>query len=448
LQALKKGMVIPMKKKNILLLSLACFASLVLLCGLLIYAFKLQNRQDEVDERNQETSDNRNDAVDNNSDDDSKEPGKDNLDDPNKEPGSNNSDDQNKGSGSDGEKKESETSPEDSDSKNNDGSVAGDTNENMDRPIVLGFAGDINFDEESKPVARYDRESKGILGGLSKDLVEEMNAADIMMLNNEFAYSTRGTKTPDKSYTFRADPSRVDILHEMGVDIVSLANNHALDYGPDALMDTFTTLEEAGIDYVGAGKNLARAEAPVYYTVGGKKIAFLASSKVIFDMSWYASENSPGMVGTYDPAPLIKEIKKASENSDYVVVFVHWGVERNDYPEKYQRDFAKKYIDAGADIVVGCHPHVMQGFELYKGKPIAYSLGNFWFNNSHRESGLLKIYVDPDDTLRMQILPAMGKDTYTYLLTEEKDRKSYFEYMEKISFNVTIDKDGFIKAKE
>jgi len=445
-----------MKKKNILLLTLTSVISLVFLCGLLIYAFKLQNLQDEIDERDgiehnsesiigSETSDensdggniiedngNTNSQGDDQSDievaDNDSSGNHSSEDDTVTDEDTNNTQNPNDGSSNDQEGKESE--------------------ESLDRPIVLSFAGDVNFDENSKPVAKYDREKKGILGGISEDLVEEMKAADVMMLNNEFAYSTRGTKTPNKSYTFRAHPSRVGILHEMGVDIVSLANNHALDYGKDALMDTFATLEEAGIDYVGAGENLARAEAPIYYTIGNKKIAYLASSKVIFAMDWYATENSPGMVGTYDPAPLIKAIEKAAAESDYVVVFVHWGVERKEYPEKYQRDFAKKYIDAGADIVVGCHPHVMQGFEFYKGKPIAYSLGNFWFNSAHRETGLFKVYINPDDSMRVQILPAMGKDTYTYLITDEKERKAYFDYMEKLSFDVTIDEDGFITPKE
>lgn len=433
-----------MKKKNILLLTLTSALSLVILCGLLIYAFKLQNRQDEIDEQNSNTVI---DSSDENADADNMTEDNDNTN--SQEENSSDIDVADNDSSSDDALTDKDTNniqaPDDASSTPEQES---DTSEEaLDRPIVLGFAGDVNFDENSKPVARYDREKKGILGGISEDLIEEMKAADIMMLNNEFAYSTRGTKTPNKSYTFRAHPSRVGILHEMGVDIVSLANNHALDYGKDALMDTFATLEEAGIDYVGAGENLARAEAPIYYTIGNKKIAYLASSRVIFAMDWYATENSPGMVGTYDPAPLIKAIEKAAAESDYVVVFVHWGVERNEYPEKYQRDFAKKYIDAGADIVVGCHPHVMQGFEFYKGKPIAYSLGNYWFNAAHRETGLFKVYIDPDDSMRVQILPAMGKDTYTYLITDEKERKAYFDYMEKLSYDVSIDEDGFLTPK-
>ncbi len=312
------------------------------------------------------------------------------------------------------------------------------------QPVVLGFAGDVNLDEDSYPVKEYDKEGKGLPGVLSEDLITEMNQADIMMLNNEFAYSTRGIEEQNKSYTFRADPKRVDILKEMGVDIVSLANNHALDFGMDALLDTFSTLDNAGIAYIGAGETMARAKAPVYFTVGDKTIAFVAASRVVFAMDWYATDTSPGMIGTYDPTLFLESIREADANADFVIAYVHWGVEHNNYPEKYQKVFAKNYIDAGADAVIGCHPHVMQGLEFYQGKPIAYSLGNYWFNRSNKESGLLKIYIEPDDSLKVQILPVRNKDMKTFLLTEEKDRRSYFDFMEKLSFDVTIDEEGFV----
>lgn len=312
------------------------------------------------------------------------------------------------------------------------------------QPVVLGFAGDVNLDKDSYPVKEYDKEGKGLPGVLSEDLITEMNQADIMMLNNEFAYSTRGIEEQNKSYTFRADPKRVDILKEMGVDIVSLANNHALDFGMDALLDTFSTLDNAGIAYIGAGETMARAKAPVYFTVGDKTIAFVAASRVVFAMDWYATDTSPGMIGTYDPTLFLESIREADANADFVIAYVHWGVEHNNYPEKYQKVFAKNYIDAGADAVIGCHPHVMQGLEFYQGKPIAYSLGNYWFNRSNKESGLLKIYIEPDDSLKVQILPVRNKDMKTFLLTEEKDRRSYFDFMEKLSFDVTIDEEGFV----
>lgn len=316
----------------------------------------------------------------------------------------------------------------------------------VEEPIILTFAGDVNLDENSRPVQRYDRENKGILGGISQDLLTEMINADITMINNEFAFSNRGTAIPNKSYTFRAKPSRVDILKEMGVDIVSLANNHALDFGIDALLDTFDTLEEAGIDYVGAGDTLERAKAAVYYTINDKTIAFLSASRVIYSVDWYATDTRPGMIGTYDPALLLTCIEEAAANSDYVIVYVHWGVERNHYPEDYQKKFAKQYIDAGADAVIGSHPHVMQGIEMYRDKPIAYSLGNFWFNSSKRESGLLKLYLNPDGTITTQLIPVMNDNTYTYMITDDEQKKSYFDFMEELSFGVTIDEEGFVTA--
>lgn len=330
--------------------------------------------------------------------------------------------------------------PDASDDIDDDASPAG--------PIVLAFAGDVNFDEDSKPVARYDRMNEGILGCISQELVDEMNHADIFMLNNEFAYSTRGKEIAEKSYTFRAHPKRVNILKEMGVDIVSLANNHALDFGVDALLDTFTTLDEAGIDYIGAGENMNRAKAPVYYTIEDTTIAYLAASRVIYAMDWYATDSRPGMIGTYDPALFLTCIEEARENSDFVIVYLHWGVERTHEPVQYQKNLAKMYIDAGADAVIGCHPHVMQGIEFYKGKPIAYSLGNYWFNATKRETGLLKLYLNPDKTVDVQLLPAMGEDTYTYLITKESERKAYFKFMKDISFDVEFDEDGFVTEKQ
>lgn len=326
-------------------------------------------------------------------------------------------------------------------------SVAAHTRKNSGQTIVLDFAGDINFNEGSYPTARYDSKKKGILGGLSSDLVKEMKSADIMMLNNEFAYSTRGKKAANKSYTFRAKPSRVNLLKEMGVDIVSLANNHALDYGRYALADTFKTLDQAGINYIGAGRNMNRAKSPVYYTVGNKKIAYVAASRVVYSGDWYATNTKSGMIGTYDPALFIKSIRKAAKNSDYVVAFLHWGVERKSHPESYQRALARKYIDAGADLVVGCHPHVLQGFEYYKGKPIAYSLGNFWFNNAYQNTGLLKLYLNKDGKTKLQILPAKAQNAYTYLMKDTLSKKQYWKTMQNISYGITIDKNGFIKER-
>lgn len=114
----------------------------------------------------------------------------------------------------------------------------------------------------------------------------------------------------------------------------------------------------------------------------------------------------------------------------------------------YQKTLAKQYIDAGADAVIGCHPHVVQGFEYYKGKPIAYSLSNFWFNNRTNKSALLKLYLDSDGSVKVQLRPVMNKDTFTYILTNNTEKKEYFDFMRKLSFNVSIDEDGYISEKK
>lgn len=410
-----------MKKKNLLVLTILCVLSLCLFTGLIFYAFHLQTKRDLQ---------NKNTVIDTPVPTHAAEV-------------SDTSDDSQNITKVAAAEDTTDNSQSTATTEPTPTMGTSEADVNNDRPIILTFAGDVNLDESSYPAKKYDSEGKVITKCLSSDILKEMRGADIMMLNNEFAYSTRGYKTADKSYTFRADPSRVDILKEMGVDIVSLANNHALDYGPDALEDTFTTLDGAGIDYVGAGDDLARAKAPVYFNIDGKKIAFVAASRVVFATSWYATQDKLGMVGTYDPSILLQSIRDAKANSDYVVVFVHWGVERNNFPEEYQRSLAAQYIDAGADAVIGCHPHVVQGLEFYKDKPIAYSLGNFWFNNSTRDSAMLKLYLDPDGAVKVQLLPAMDKDTFTYLL-KGKEKSDYYDFMQSLSFNTAIDNDGYV----
>ncbi len=441
-----------MNKKNLFVFTLAAILSLILLSAVVVYSFRLQEQTDQseintnVPEPTKAASENASDIKASEKPKSSDNGLPDSLDAGTEQDPATESD---KASATDGnippKGAESDLSGSDGspDSTKPADTTETDPSDFATEPIILAFTGDINLDENSKPVSRYDREGKGILGCISPELVDEMNAADIMMLNNEFSYSLRG-EPADKSYTFRAKPERVNILKEMGVDIVSLANNHALDYGMDALMDTFTTLEDAEIDYIGAGDNLNRAKAPIYYTLGDKKIAYLAASRVVFAMDWYATDTRPGMIGTYDPSLLLEQIREADSNSDYVVVYVHWGVERTNYPVEYQKTLARQYIEAGADAVIGCHPHVLQGLEFYQGKPIVYSLGNYWFNNTTREAGLLKIYLNPDGSTQVQLLPTLGEKTYTYLLQDAVDRKAYFSFMKDISFGVEIDEDGYI----
>lgn len=305
----------------------------------------------------------------------------------------------------------------------------------------LVFTGDVLL--TGYLLTQYD--SKGIEGILSSDIVEEMNQADLTMINEEFPFSNRGTAAEDKQFTFRIDPNRVNVFQDMGVDIVTLANNHVLDYGQDALMDTFDTLNQAQIQYVGAGNNYEEAKQRKEFELNGNKIGILAATRVIPVPGW-AAGSSPGVFTTYDPTGLVAEIKSAKENCDIVIAFVHWGIERDEYPKEYQRELAKQYIDAGADLVIGAHPHVLQGIEYYNGKPIFYSLGNFIFGNQIPKTVYLKMEINNKKDISLS-LEACATDS-SYVLNKATNQEEIYQYLTDISTNVIVDKEGNIYPKE
>ncbi len=149
------------------------------------------------------------------------------------------------------------------------------------------------------------------------------------------------------------------------------------------------------------------------------------------------------MLTTYDPKILVDEIKKLREQCDYLVVYVHWGIERKETPEDYQRSLGKQYIDAGADIVIGSHPHVLQGVEYYKGKPIVYSLGNFIFGSSIPKTALLKVQWDGQAS-QLTFVPGTSSAGYTRVLENEAQKADFASYMTGISYGVTIEDDGTV----
>ncbi len=307
------------------------------------------------------------------------------------------------------------------------------------KDITMLFTGDIYLSD----VVVNAYKGKGIEAIVEKGLLSEMQGADITMSNQEFAFSTGGTAAEDKQYTFRVNPDYITAFQDMGIDIVTLANNHTMDFGLTALEDSFNTLKGAGIDYVGAGSNLSDARKIQYTENQGKTIAFLAASRVIPVYEWNAAENKAGLFTTYDPTLLLEDIKTASDNSDYVVVYLHWGIERAELPKDYQHSLAKQYIDAGADLVIGSHPHVLQGVEYYKGKPIVYSLGNYIFYSNIQRTAVLKITLDEDMNTKLQLLPAKAENAMTKLLSDSEEISQFYKYMESISFGVGFDEAGY-----
>lgn len=305
---------------------------------------------------------------------------------------------------------------------------------------TIVFAGDVLIAAAMENY--YDTE--GVTRLVSEELLAEMQNADICMVNNEFQFSTRGTPMEDKQYTFQTDPKYVQILLDMGVDIVSLANNHTIDFGLEALQDTFATLDDAGILYAGAGETRERAKELQIIEVNGMKFGFLAATRVIPVAEWNVDIRQPGLFATYDDTRLVECIELAQEECDFLAVYVHWGLEREAYPQEYQRVIARHCFEAGADLVIGAHPHVLQGIEFMEGKPVFYSLGNYVFSQTISRTALVKAEVWPDGEVSYSLIPAYAAEGKTQMF-EGEDAQALFDYMNEISTQDYVDKDGSIK---
>lgn len=304
--------------------------------------------------------------------------------------------------------------------------------------ISLLFTGDVLLSEYV--LSNYN--SKGIDGVVSSPLRDKMLNADFTMVNQEFPFSTRGTKAPDKQYTFRVDPGYISIFKELGINAVGIANNHVLDFGKEALEDTFTTLNNAAIPFSGAGHNLEEASRLVTYEKGGKKVGIIAASRVIPVVEWNVRNSQPGVFTAYDPTDLVNKVREARKSCDLVYVMIHWGTEHTDRLEEYQKNIGHQIIDAGADGVIGAHPHVVQGIERYNGKLIFYSLGNFIFNQNIERTFALSIDFDNENVNpSYSLIPAKAKGATTFEMTAE-EASGLYSYMNSISSNVTIDGGG------
>jgi len=267
-----------------------------------------------------------------------------------------------------------------------------------EEPIRIILAGDIMLDRG----VEYMIEKYG--GGDFRfpflKIADEFQKADVVFGNLEGPISEKGEKV-GSIYSFRAVPRAIEGLNFAGFNVLSLANNHAFDYGREALEDTLKRLKETGvdelrsssrfanarvIDYVGAGLNKDDAYSPVVKEINGTKIGFLAYTD-LGSPYWAATASSSGIAWlTEEKLENIKgDIKLAKEKVDILIVSLHSGEEYAEAPTQFQVEFSKAAIDAGADLAVGHHSHVVQKPEIYNGKYIFYSLGNFIFDQAFSE---------------------------------------------------------------
>lgn len=314
------------------------------------------------------------------------------------------------------------------------------------KETVLRFTGDFNFADDWCTTEYMESQPGGLNDCFSEDLLTYMKEADILLMNNEFVYSDGGTKVPDKAYTFRAKPEKVKLLREFGADIVTLANNHVYDFGEEGLLDTISCLRQEGITYFGAGENIEEASKIVYYVANGRKIAFVSATEIERTIQYTkeASEDHAGVLKTLNPQRFLEVIAEADKNSDYVIAVVHWGTEGALKYDAMQYKLAESIVLAGADAIIGGHPHRLQGAGFIQGVPVAYSLGNFWFSTGTLYTTVAQITIGEDGSLTLSYLPCIQKDLKTTIITEEQDLEEYYQYLASISVKVGIDADGVI----
>lgn len=312
---------------------------------------------------------------------------------------------------------------------------------------TLSFVGDISLADNWYIMPKYDERGKGVSGILSDSVLKEMRESTLMVANSEFTVSNRGTKMAGKQYTFRAKPERLSIYDEMGVDLLTLANNHVYDFGRDAFLDMLLSFDEYKLPRIGAGKNIEEAMKPYYFIINGYKFAFVNATRAEkYIMTPEATETNPGVFRCYDPTNMVNLIKEVEKESDYVITIIHFGKEGYHELEEEQVKSAKMYIDAGSDAVVGHHAHVLQGIEFYNNKPIIYNLGDFIFNANTEETAMFQIKLKNNGEMEYYILPALQKNCYTDFLTGTEKQK----LIDKIiswSINVNIDETGKITEK-
>jgi 2',3'-cyclic-nucleotide 2'-phosphodiesterase (5'-nucleotidase family) len=272
--------------------------------------------------------------------------------------------------------------------------------------ITLAFAGDVHFTDRTATLLSDPARAFGPIAAVLAD-------ADLTMLNFESAITTRGTPQA-KQFHFRTRPAALDAVRAAGVDVLSFANNHVLDYGQVGLADTLAAVRAARFPYVGIGTDADAAWAPYVTTIKGRRFAFLGVSQVDeLAASWVATPVRPGEAHARDLARTLAAVAAAKKRADTVVVFMHWGTEGNPCPNAAQKSLAPKLAAAGADIVIGAHAHTLQGSGWLGHTFVAYGLANFlwWLPSYSTETGVLKLTVHPDGTLTDRFYPALVSDT-------------------------------------
>jgi poly-gamma-glutamate capsule biosynthesis protein CapA/YwtB (metallophosphatase superfamily) len=280
-----------------------------------------------------------------------------------------------------------------------------------DPEVSLMFGGDVALTESYSNLVGDDRQ-------WAFSQLNEYRQADVAMLNLEAPFTTANSGSSDKNSHVKADPAKVEVLKNGGVDLVNLANDRTMDYSKTGLEETLKTLEQAGIESVGAGLDQKMARRPEILDVKGQRIAYLGYQ----DSDLHAAKDSTAGINSRQNDRIAEDIKALRDQVDWVIVNYHWGEGLSKYPSDRQIELARFTIDHGADLVVGHHSEVLQGAEIYKGRPIVYSLGNFIFgekSNSEYDTAVLKVALK-DKQMKVELLPVEVKGFQPKIATGDR----------------------------
>lgn len=277
--------------------------------------------------------------------------------------------------------------------------------------VTLAFAGDMHF--QLHLAALLESWSPG-LGPMSRVLA----SADVAMVNLESAITDRGTleqkelEVPEERYYFRAPASALDFLAAAGVDVVTMANNHGADYGPQGLADSLHAQRSGPVTVLGIGADATQAFAPYRVTVRDTELAFLAADASFREGSssvWEAGPATPGIAAARSgrPRELLRAVREVDRTADVVVVYLHWGREGQGCPTAMQRTAAAALATAGADVVVGSHAHVLLGSGWWGDTYVNYGLGNFlWYHDREPATGVLRLRIEDGEVVGDGWVPA------------------------------------------
>lgn len=266
--------------------------------------------------------------------------------------------------------------------------------------IRIGLVGDTMLDASARRV--LEREGYDYAFAGSRELYV---GSEIVLANLEGPLTVRGTPF-EKKYTFRSPLSVAEAIRRAGINAMTLANNHSLDFGAEGLSDTIDTLDNFGIGHFGGSENLREARAPLIMTVNGVRVGMLGYSLTFPEDFWATADHAGTAFGHREW--IVEDVRALKKRADIVLVSFHWGQEGKTSLREYQEILAHAAIDAGADAVIGHHPHIAQAVERYRGKAIIYSLGNYIFGSySNRvQYGLIgELMVSGRKVVRLKLTP-------------------------------------------